>query len=172
MTLEADLAAASDPSTSAKDLLRLSKSRSPRVRRAVAENLAAPKEALARLFKEFPAEVLANPATELFEMEEDTWQPLSWIDHRVRREVAKTTSSLVVLERLALDEDNDVRSGASENALVTREMLIRFSSDRWWGARFHVARHKDTPREILEKMVDDPHSSVAYWAKDSLAKRP
>lgn len=43
MILEADLYAASDPSTSAQELVRLASSPSLDVRRAVAGNMAAPK---------------------------------------------------------------------------------------------------------------------------------
>ena len=58
-------------------MLRLARSRSSNVRRAVAQNFAAPKEALVKLVVQFPEDVLNNPACDLFNLEEE--MPFRWI---------------------------------------------------------------------------------------------
>lgn len=82
MTLQDDLIAASDASTSVDELIRLASSSSIDVRRAVARNMAAPKEALAMLLAEFLVDVWDNPARTLFDLDEKG--PLGWVPAKVK----------------------------------------------------------------------------------------
>lgn len=186
MTLEADLAAASDPTTSAEELVRLSKSCSSRVRRAVAQNLASPKEALSRLFKEFSDLVLSNPASVYFDMKEGA---LAWIPEKDRERIAKDEqTSPLVLEHLAMDANSYVRRGVAENAKApitvlerlsvdvdsvvqyevagnantSTPVLERLSEDAQWGVRRRVAKHENTPNHVLEHLSGDAEWTVRY----------
>lgn len=144
-----DVAYAQDPSTTPEELDQLSSHFAEAVLRAVAQNMASPKEALARLFEEFPEEVVSNPASALFNMEPaGAW---TWIPIQYRYNMAKNeNASHIVLEALASDFQPEVRVQVAKNKSTPIYILEALASDASSKVLLEVGRNERTPLAILE----------------------
>lgn len=160
MSLQEDLASASDPSTPEDELRRLNSltSREFRaVRKAVAENMAAPKDVLADLFLEFPESVLQNPASALFDMDEAG--PLGWVRKRRRLLVVQRIKA-EFLHRFAQDRDAGVRTSLATIRHAPEDVLLQLATDPEDDVRAAVANNIEAPAVALRSLVKDPSGRV------------
>lgn len=188
---------AKHPQTPAEILAKWAKDKWE-VRLYIAQNPNAPVEVLEQLAKDFSSEVRASvgkntntPASALERLAND-WEA------EVRRAVASNTSTPTdVLERLIKDYQCTIlvaeNPSTPQNALrqleglpgfewylvrhantpldVRQKLLANFSRSYIELDRLYVARHPDTPTEILEILAKDKDVKVQRAAKRALRKR-
>ena len=160
----------------------------PTVRKAVASNPNMPLELLWELAEEFPKTVAENPALWLQvaadpgaisdapietlivlmgrEQVPELW--LQWgSDHysfRVRTAVAENPSAPPnMLQKLAGDDDKDVRKAVAGNAsswIQTLEQLAEHKYFYDYDVREAVASNPSTPSQVLEHLASDEHPRV------------
>lgn len=195
MTSIEDLAEAGDAESTPARLYSLTSHADADVRRAVAQNLASPKQALSALFEEFPTDILNNPASAMFSLEIPE-NPFDWLQpQRVRFAVASNEAtpsavlewllqdaslgvrndaiqnpslSIDVLERLAYDPDMNVRASTAQNPSLPIATLERLSNDPAACVRDWVARHPKTPRAVIKHLARDPVVPVRTSAQRRL----
>ena len=93
-------------------------------------------------------------------------------DVDVRETVAENPRTPVdILRKLALDEDDDVRWGAIQNPNMTAEALKKLAEDEDWAVRETVAENPRTPVDILRKLALDEDVHVSKAAEKQLRKR-
>lgn len=190
--MSSDLELASDPSADEMELRRLAQSDDLLVRRAVSENVSCPKNTLAKLFLEFPAEVIANPATALFDLDSRwrmEWIPREWrqsvasnnqtdhtvldfltadIEWDVRADVARNSSSPSwILEKLYNDHSSEVLSSVAANKNTSVDRLVQFARSDNWYHRVMLTHNQNTPHEVWMVLAHDKNDDVAQSVASS-----
>ena len=71
------------------------------------------------------------------------------------------------MEKLAEDEDEDVRLRVARNANTPASVLEQLAADENWQVRFNVAENMNTPLSVLEKLAEDDERDIRnYVAKN------
>ena len=84
-----------------------------------------------------------------------------------RNERALNATSTDELEKLAEDEDEDVRLRVARNANTPASVLEQLAADENWQVRFNVAENMNTPLSVLEKLAEDDERDIRnYVAKN------
>lgn len=78
---------------------------------------------------------------------------------------------VVILERLATDEDPRVRGMVARKRKAPAALLGNLGADRDEGVRLAVACNASTPLELLEQLRTDPWEEVARAAEQRLRLR-
>jgi len=84
-----------------------------------------------------------------------------------RNERALNATSTDELEKLAEDEDEDVRLRVARNANTPASVLEQLAADENWQVRFNVAENMNTPLSVLEMLAEDDERDIRnYVAKN------
>ena len=93
-------------------------------------------------------------------------------DWEVRETVARNPKTPVdILRKLALDEDEHVRQSVAINPNTTADILKKQAEDEDWVARETVAMNPKTPDDILRKLALDEDKHVSKADEKQLRKR-
>ena len=76
-----------------------------------------------------------------------------------------------ILEKLAEDEDKNVRKAVAKNPKTPVDILKKLVEDKKWEVRYEVAENPNTPVEALRKLADDKDWIVGSAAERALRKR-
>lgn len=164
---------AKNPSTPAETLHRLFQDTSTgnQMRALVAGNASAPADLRSAAVndaddwvREHAAGNAALTETELPRLVRDSSQ-------RVRRALARNRAAGAVLPELGRDADDFVRSTAAKNPAASPELLRSLAADEFHAVRAGVASNPNTPRDVLERLVDDLNH-IGMAARSALNSRP
>lgn len=130
-------------------------------------------EELSKLAEHKDARVRENVASNLYSSLE-TLDKLSYdVDRSVRRGVADNPNTPTeTLDRLSYDLDEHIRFAVTLNQNTSSEALTRISSDEWRlndypMVRWWIAKHPNTPADVLENMLWDKE-----WLENLRANDP
>lgn len=93
---------------------------------------------------------------------------------KVRETVARHTTSAELLNRLGYNHSNNVRFCVARNKNTPYEVLDRLKDDRGnighW-AWIGIAEHPDTPTELLKKLYAEHDDNIGFEAYQNLKRR-
>jgi hypothetical protein len=84
-----------------------------------------------------------------------------WVAHN-------KTVPIEVLDMLASDPDDAVRTMVASKGKVTSEILRKLARDPNEGVRRHVVTHRDAPQDVLEALTTDSWDVIAGEARRRL----
>ncbi len=108
----------------------------------------------------------------LFDNDERELEELKGASAAKRRKIAKTTTSMKLIEYLAKDKNYDVRAEVACNPICTINILESLSKIKNVWVRKAVAENTQTPSSILSKLFKDSKLDKDNYVLEALAKNP
>jgi hypothetical protein len=158
---------AKNPSTPPELLRKLANSSHVTTRKNVTANPNTPIEVLLKLGVEFPKQLLDNPIFHLVLLENPTLvneMPISTLMSLLKLEKVP----VLLLEQAALNRVWEVQSAVAMNPQTPREVLeklVENQNAQVAEVLLAVAMNPQTPREILEKLVENQNAQVVEAAR-------
>lgn len=164
--------------TSPEELSRLADSPDTDVREAVASNPNTPPNVLAKLASDESGYVrwsaAENPSTPVKVLRElvRNADPNKGEDLNVLQGVASNPSTPVKLLEKLINPNMDkyVRNEALRNPSIPAELLTKLAEEGDTDTREYVARHPNTPLDVVEKLFFDPgdeHGSLKHYVGEN-----
>lgn len=142
------------PQTPAAELARLAYSPEVGVRCQVAAHPNTPAEVLGGLAREFPAEVLHNPALPLLRLAAPNMVSL-WPARALEAMSALPDAPDWLLRMAAKHPVIDVQLACVTQPQLPNDVLAQLAASPFWTIREYVARKPDLPATLLERLSHD-----------------